>query len=269
MVKFLAFLIIFNAVECNPTSKADNSSIKPAMVQTPIISDCSRNLEEKIKPLFNNHLIEEGEVDKDEELIKDLKSRLREETLDCLVDLQTERKDDFEILAKTSYLLIKLGHNEYENGKILVSSYLLWKKTILSWYKDKNYEENYNQGKYNFDFGGDLILSLIADVIKHHNKEILSETIDLADDTDGASSEVISHIFGDAFEKNPQDFLRRLKPKSKEIREDVYLYIYYSNGKAKAIKLLSSIPENSDVYSFVKEIKEFARTNKYISEMNY
>lgn len=267
MIKFLIFLMIFTAVECHTTSKANKHSVNPVIIEKLPVGDCHSDLEERIKPLFNSYYIEEGEIDKDEEFLNELKSRPREETIKCLLELRTRQKNDFELLAKTSYLLVKLKHNEYENGKILVSSYLLYNETILKWRADKNYAENLDQGKYNVKFSGDLILSLLGDVIENHNSEILSETFDLIGHTDGASSEVISHIFAGEFEKNPINFLRVLKPKSKKNRQDIYLFIYYSIGKQKVSRIISSIPKNSDVNSSIQEIEEFAKTNKFVSEM--
>jgi len=269
MFKFLIFLIIITAVECNTISKIPDSDTNSVKIEKKSNKFCNCDLEEAIKILFNGFGFDEEEINRDENFLKELKDCPREETINSLQILQNERKDDFEILAKTSYLLVKLGHKKNENGKILVSSYSLWYKTRERWFKDRNYFENLRQNKYNTRFEGFQILYFLSDVIGNDDKEIISETIDLSLKTDTSNAEIISHIFGREFEKTPEDFLKRLKPKSKKIRKQIYRYIYYSNGKQGVKESLSSISKISDTISIVKEIERFAIEDKYVSESPY
>ena len=270
MFKFLILVILLATGSCaNASSETNSDNHNVLSVEKNIVQNCNSDLEETIKTLFNGFGFNEEEINRDENFLKELEKCPREETINSLQILRNKRKDDFEILAKTSYLLIKLGHKKNENGKILVSSYSLCDKTLDRRFKDRNYIENLRQNKYNTRFEGFRILYFLSDVIENDDKEIISETIDLSLKTDNANAEIISHIFGREFEKSPEDFLKRLKPKSKKIRQQIYSFIYYSNGKQAVKESLSSIPKDSDTISIVNEMERFAIENKYVSESPY
>lgn len=239
---------------------------KTPVVEEKTASPCKLDLKEKLKTLFNEIGRDlntyKPEEDKDLIFIKELKSCPREETVNSLLELQKAYKDDFELKAKSSYLLIKLGHNKRENGKFLVSTYFAWNKEILERYKDPNYKENVINNKYDNRFDGEGILILIADIIEKDDSGILSDAFDLSLVTDGAMSETLAGILGEEFKKEPEEFLRKLKVKSKKVTDSVYMRVCYSTHIDELTESIFVIPKSSNVYSMSREMLSFVKYDK-------
>lgn len=269
------FLALIMIASCSNTSQMANStnfnstdSSKPNDFVQETVGSCDFNdsdLKEKLKNLFNSEGIDtetyKPEEDKNLILIREIKSCPREEIIKSILTFQSLNKDSIEMNVKSSYLLIKLEHNKNDNGKTMVEAYSVWLNNILERRKDKNYEYNVENNKYDTRFGGEKILGLISDVITNDDKELLSDTFNLVSEVDGSAAELLSVVFGDEFDKNPEAFLRRLKPKSAKIREQVYSLVLFDSNKEDIIKRLSQIPKSSDVYSMSKDMLLVAKLN--------
>ncbi|MBX7173849.1 MAG: hypothetical protein K1X72_22965 [Pyrinomonadaceae bacterium] len=178
-------------------------------------------------------------IKEDQKFLKYIFSIPRQKIIRDLVVLQNEDKNDYEIQSKTSYLLIKLKHNEKANQKKLLSTFAL--------YEDKAESK----------FEKDHILHLISDIIKVNDSDgsFLTEAFDLVNEVDGAYAESFSGMVTDEFKKNPKRFLICLKQKPQEIIDKVISHLFYAERKEILLKSLTSIPKTFDAYDLVREIQ--------------
>jgi hypothetical protein len=288
MLKILSLFAVLFTVSCSTSQMADTDRSNlinsdkstnvvqkvvnnPTKVDQKTLKSCALSEaggEDLLRNLFNFEGVNidtyKPEVDPDLVFLKKIRSCPREEMIGSILELQSTAKDDLEIKAKTTYLLLKLENNKSENGKILRDCYSEWRNTILERYKDPNYAENVKNNKYNDSIRGDQIMSLFCDVIENddNDKVILSESFDSVFAVDGASATGLFETFATEFEKYPEKFLKAIKIKSPEVKEKVFGRMCYSIPKKEIIKDLSIIPKSSDVYSLSKEILELVKQSK-------
>ena len=178
----------------------------------------------------------------DKQFLKYVFSIPRQKIIGDLVALQNEKKTDYEIQAKTSYLLIKLKYDEKANQKNLLSTFALY------------------EDKAKLKFEKDHILELISDIIEINDSDgsFLTEAFDLVNEVDGAYAESFSGMVTKEFKKNPKQFLICLKQKSQEIINKVILHIFYAEREEIILKYLKPIPKTFEAYDLVKQMQTYA-----------
>lgn len=235
----------------------------PEVLPKKTLEDCNLNAaegKEILRRLYNSEGVDIStytpETDPDLIFIKQIRACPREEIVNSTLELRNSNQDDLEIKAKTSYLLIKLGHNKAENGKTLLDTYSAYRKVILERYKDPDYEKKIQNNEYPKIFGGERIMNLVSDVIAEDDddKAILTEAFDTALKTDGGSSLVLFTAFAHEFEKSPEKFLDAIKGKPRETKETVFGRMCFDLTRKGLIKDLSGIPKSSAAYSLSREI---------------
>lgn len=233
---------------------------------------CNFNLEEKLRTFYSPIPNEFRDLERDEKIKEELQNCPREEIVKSLANLQKSKKQDVEIQAKASYFLIKLNHNRAENGKLLVSTYTA---------KFKELDKKAKYGEFKDSFDPYTLMDLICEgLFENANGEFLSDAFDLVLLSDNAMAETLSGTLASQFEKTPELFLQKLKPKSNKIKlgrlslsaitktesnkikQKTYSFLFYSIPKDKVLQHLASINKDSEVYSLVEEIQEFAKTYK-------
>ena len=262
MTRIATYFLSFLVASCGSTSltniPANDNLGNPTDTPVPkvgTVETCNFNdpgMKERLQDFFKNEGINidtyKPEEDEDLIFIKEIRSCPREETINSILAFQSRNKNNFEMKAKSSYLLIKLGHDTRENGRVLISTYSEKYKERLDRIKAPNYEENAKNNRYDDRFGEDEIISLIFDVIDHDDGEILSDAFDLSLKVDNGIAEDFSGIVGSEFKKDPEAFLRKLKPKSSKIKHEVYFFLTFDTRKEMLIERVSRIPKSSDVY---------------------
>lgn len=250
-----------NLINVNKTTNVEEKAAGPCNFNHP-------DAKEKIINLFNFEGIDIStyKPDKDPDLIfiKKIKACPREDAINSLLALQDTNKNDIEIKAKTAYFLIKLGHNKSDSGKTLISTYSARHSVVLERYKDPNYEENVMKNKYDGEYKGDQIISLIGDAIENEDtdKAILTESFKLISEVDGASATGLFETFASEFKEHPEKFLKAIKGELEEVQKTVFERMCSSIPKKSLIKNLSAIPKSSDVYSLSKEISGFIQQSQ-------
>jgi hypothetical protein len=203
-------------------------------------------LKQRIRRFYSYTNNDFRDVKEDEKFLKYIINSPHDKIVNELLTLQNEDKDDVEIQAKTSYLLIKLKYEVRTNQKTLQKTYSLY-QTGSSQHFDRDY-----------------IINLIGDIIEFDDSDgsFLSDAFDLSLEVDGAYAESFSGIVTFEFKKNPKKFLTALKPKPKEIVDKVFSHIYYAERKEVILKTLKSIPSDFDNYDLVKQMQEYGENHK-------
>jgi hypothetical protein len=218
--------------------------------------DCNFDFMEKLKTFYSRVPGDFRDVEKDADFVNELKQCQRQDVVNSLTALQNSHGKDAGMMAKTSYLLVKLDHDDKNNKKKLVSSYSLYTSDYPS---NKNIENRKI-------FGPDYIIDMINDIILTHDpeREMLPDVFEL--EADGAMGTMMAGLFSNTFEENPEIFLRKLKAKSKKIRERTYFFLCFDSSGDKLVKNLDSIQASSDVYGSSREMLQFIKQNKACQE---
>jgi hypothetical protein len=263
MLKVFSLVLFISLLGCNNVIETTQVEVdKPQIVEEK--KPCNFNLEEKLRTYYSPIPGEFRDLERDEKIKEGLQNCPREEIVKLLVNLQKSKNNDIEIQAKTAYFFIKLNHNRTENGKRLISTYSAKNKEVLKSYKDKDYAEKVKRGDFDKEFDLFYLMNLICEMISEDdtNYEFLADAFDLVLLSDGAMSETLSGTLASQFEKTPELFLQKLKPKSNKIKQQTYSFLFYSIQKDKIFQQLASINKDSEVYSLVEEIQKFAKTRK-------
>jgi hypothetical protein len=248
---------------------------KPAEVRQKTLENCdltASNGKDILKNLYNSEGVDIStytpETDPDLVFIKQIKACPREEMINSIQEVRNRNEDDLEIKAKTSYLLVKLGDNKFENAKILLGTYSTYSKTIFERYKEPDYERKISNKEYPEIFRGDQIIYLVSDVIHEddNDKAILGESFEIADEVDGGSAMMLFVAFGYEFEKSPEKFLKAIAGKPKKTKEAVFERMCFDSTKKNLIKDLSAVPKSSEVYPLSKQMLALVKGSSVCEE---
>jgi hypothetical protein len=201
-------------------------------------------LKEKLKTFYSAVPGDFRDETEDSKFLNELKACPREEIINSIITLQNSYQKDYEMEAKTAYLLVKLKHDERTNKKKLLLSYPS--------FEDKDSSK----------FRKDHLIDMICDVIINddNDKKFLTDAFEL--EVDGIMATMLFGVFASEFEKNPENFIRALKVKSKKVKENVYEGVCASIQKDTLTKRLDSIPTNSDIYLNSREMLQFIEQSK-------